>query len=59
MALNRVWHEAHVLGRNPTAQQRLEWHLEHAEACGCRKLTDEMRERLFAAAEKQKSRSAG
>lgn len=45
--------------RNATAQQRLDWHLEHVEVCGCRKLTDEMRERLTAAAEAQTKRSAG
>ncbi len=59
MAINRAWHADHLMPRNATAQQRLEWHLEHAEVCGCRKLTDQMRERLIADAEAQGKRSAG
>jgi hypothetical protein len=29
-----------------TARQRLQWHLAHAKACGCRKLTAAMLKRL-------------
>lgn len=36
MALNAAWHEAHPMPPNPTLDQRVEWHLAHAEACGCR-----------------------
>ncbi len=34
--LNAAWHEAHRLPRNATTDQRVAWHLEHAEMCGCR-----------------------
>ena len=47
--LNRGWHESHRMPRNATFAQRVEWHLEHREACGCRpipeKLAAQMRER--------------
>ncbi|MCG5241858.1 hypothetical protein [Azospirillum doebereinerae] len=46
--MNRSWHEAHPMPPKATRQQRVEWHLEHAQACGCRpppaSLLDEIRE---------------
>jgi hypothetical protein len=32
----RRWHEQNRMPKNPTAQQRVEWHLEHAQHCACR-----------------------
>ena len=37
MALNAEWHEQHPMPAKATFEQRLEWHREHARACGCRK----------------------
>ncbi|HUK80754.1 MAG TPA: hypothetical protein VLU91_08865 [Nitrososphaerales archaeon] len=34
--MNKEWHAAHVMPKNPTKEQRVTWHAEHAEACGCR-----------------------
>ena len=34
--MNREWHEAHKMPERATEKQRLEWHTEHARACGCR-----------------------
>lgn len=36
--LNREWHEAHRMPPKPTRRQRVEWHAEHAGACGCREV---------------------
>jgi hypothetical protein len=33
---NRLWHERHRMPKNPTAQQRIDWHVAHAANCGCR-----------------------
>ena len=33
---NREWHEQNRMPRNPTTEQRLAWHLAHAQACQCR-----------------------
>lgn len=33
---NKSWHEQHRMPKHPTLQQRIEWHLAHAKACGCR-----------------------
>lgn len=35
MAINREWHLAHKMPKNPTPEQRIEWHREHAKHCTC------------------------
>ncbi len=35
--INADWHRAHRMPKNPTLEQRLEWHREHARHCDCRK----------------------
>jgi hypothetical protein len=40
MAINREWHEAHRMPKNPTRDQRAEWHAAHADECGCRAPSD-------------------
>ena len=37
MSTNAEWHRARPMPKNPTLEQRLEWHHEHALHCGCRK----------------------
>lgn len=34
--INAAWHRAHPMPKNPTLDQRVEWHMAHARACGCR-----------------------
>jgi hypothetical protein len=36
--INRDWHEKHRMPKNPTEDQRIAWHLDHARHCGCRKI---------------------
>jgi uncharacterized protein YdeI (YjbR/CyaY-like superfamily) len=31
-----AWHLTHTIGKDPTMDRRLEWHLEHQKYCGCR-----------------------
>jgi hypothetical protein len=50
MKLNKEWHLAHKMPKNPTHEQRLKWHIEHAKNCSCR----EMPEKLRAEIRKQK-----
>lgn len=33
---NKLWHEKNRMPKNPTLQQRIEWHLAHAKVCQCR-----------------------
>jgi hypothetical protein len=54
MAINAGWHARNRMPKNPTFEQRVAWHREHAKACACRpipkKLAEEMRRRGLAAA---------
>jgi hypothetical protein len=38
MAINSDWHKKHVMPKNPTVDQRIVWHVEHAKECGCREI---------------------
>ncbi|MBI3841365.1 MAG: CoA-binding protein [Thaumarchaeota archaeon] len=53
--VNAEWHEGHGMPESPTRAQRAQWHFEHAEACGCRPvpedLADEVRGLIRAANE--------
>lgn len=48
--LNAEWHKKHPMPKNPTIEQRIEWHLAHHANCGCHpgfpeKLKEEMKRR--------------
>jgi len=49
MAINAEWHKAHRMPKNPTQDQRLDWHIAHAKHCSCRpippKLAAEIKKR--------------
>ena len=51
--IDQGWHEAHRMAANPTREQRVRWHFDHAEACGCRpvpeSLGDDVRSMIRAA----------
>jgi len=46
--INREWHLANRMPKNPTQEERLNWHINHAKNCTCRempqKLIDEIKE---------------
>jgi hypothetical protein len=48
MKINKSWHEAHRMPKNPTLEERLEWHLSHALNCGCREMPAAIRKELEA-----------
>jgi len=48
MTINRQWHEAHKLPRNASLEERIDWHMLHAEHCGCRPMPDSIRRELEA-----------
>jgi len=49
MKINKEWHLANRMPANPTAEQRILWHIEHKKNCACRdipgKLKEEMKKR--------------
>jgi hypothetical protein len=46
--INAAWHRAHRMPRNPTVEQRLAWHEEHARECSCRPMPDALRKQVEA-----------
>jgi len=40
--LNKAWHEANVMPKNATLEQRIKWHLAHQEQCGCRPIPQKL-----------------
>jgi hypothetical protein len=36
--INAEWHAEHRLPRNARLEERVEWHIEHAQQCGCREI---------------------
>ena len=34
--INKEWHTAHLMPKNPTRDERGEWHSGHLDECGCR-----------------------
>jgi hypothetical protein len=43
--INAAWHAAHPMPKNPTLDQRIEWHVAHAKACGCREIAGKLPKR--------------
>ena len=47
--INAKWHLKNPMPKNPTFEQRVKWHREHAKECACRpipeKLLKEMKSR--------------
>jgi hypothetical protein len=38
--LNGAWHQKHPMPKNPTLEERVDWHLAHNKACGCREIPE-------------------
>jgi hypothetical protein len=36
--LNAPWHEKNPMPKNATLEQRIKWHVAHADKCGCREM---------------------
>ena len=48
MKLNREWHLQHKLARNASLEERINWHMLHAENCQCREMPESIRRELEA-----------
>ncbi len=46
MKLNKEWHRANKMPRNPTLEQRMEWHIEHAKNCHCREMPEAIKRQI-------------
>lgn len=46
MKINKAWHLKHKMPKNPTMEERIQWHLSHAKNCGCRKIEGKLAEEM-------------
>ena len=46
MKLNKEWHLANKMPKNPTFEERLLWHEEHIKFCQCREMPNNIRHEL-------------
>ena len=44
--INEAWHRAHLMPKNPSLDERVRWHVAHAEACGCRPIPDTVKREI-------------
>jgi len=42
MSINAEWHRKNKMPKNPTLDERLKWHKEHAKNCNCHPLTPKL-----------------
>lgn len=43
MKLNREWHLKNKMPKNPTMEERLKWHIAHAQNCQCREMSEKLK----------------
>lgn len=41
--INREWHLKNKMPKNPTLEQRIEWHIKHSQNCKCREMPEDIR----------------
>jgi hypothetical protein len=46
MQINAEWHGNNRMPKNPTMNQRIEWHVEHAKNCGCRPIPNPVQKEI-------------
>lgn len=56
--INASWHAQHVMPKNPTREQRIAWHAEHAAQCSCRKPPPALAEEIARWVAEERGRSA-
>ena len=44
MKINATWHKNHRMPKNPTLNQRIQWHQEHVNHCICRPIPQKLQE---------------
>ena len=46
MAMNKEWHLKNKMPKNPSLDERIKWHVEHAKNCLCRPLGGKILEEI-------------
>ena len=42
MHINAEWHKKNPMPKNPSFEQRMKWHKEHAKNCTCRPIPEKL-----------------
>ncbi|MFA7254218.1 MAG: hypothetical protein WC107_06745 [Patescibacteria group bacterium] len=45
-SINKEWHLAHKMPKNPTETERLEWNREHSRNCTCRPMPESLQKKI-------------
>jgi len=46
MKINKEWHLKNKMPKNPTLNERINWHIEHAKHCSCREMPDSIKKEI-------------
>jgi hypothetical protein len=41
--INKEWHLKNKMPKNPTLEERVNWHIEHTKNCSCREMPESIR----------------
>jgi hypothetical protein len=44
--INKEWHLKNKMPKNPSFEERMEWHIKHMENCSCREPTPKLKEEM-------------
>lgn len=44
--INTEWHKKNKMSKNPSHDERIKWHIEHAENCSCYPMSDKIKEEI-------------
>jgi len=44
--INKEWHEKNKMLKNPTAEQRMKWHIEHIKNCSCYQVSEKLKKEI-------------
>jgi hypothetical protein len=51
---NEYWHRSHLMPKDPTRAERVQWHADHELACGCREVPANLAKDVAALNKKRK-----
>jgi hypothetical protein len=46
MKINKEWHEKNRMPKNPTLDERINWHIAHQLNCSCRKIPQKINDEI-------------
>ncbi len=46
MSINKEWHLKNRMPKNPSLDERINWHLEHSKNCRCREMPDNIKKEI-------------